>query len=66
MLVFEKCHRRHCFRVQIVDNNQLEDTEFFELRLFRSGLAESINLATDPTIVEIIDEDSKCLSNELL
>ena len=60
------CHRRHCFRVQIVDNNQLEDTEFFELRLFRSGLAESINLATDPTIVEIIDEDSKCLSNELL
>ena len=60
MLVFEKCQWKHYFGVQIVDNNQLEDTEFFELRLFRNGLAESITLVTDPTIVEIIDEDSKC------
>ena len=36
--VIEACHRVKCFSVGILDSNQLEDEEIFDISLFKRGL----------------------------
>ena len=63
-LVVEACHRVKCFSVGIVDSNQLEDQESFEISLFKNGLTDSIRIGSRKiATVAIRDDDSKLNNN---
>ena len=53
------CTSSHCFRVGIVDSNQLEDDETFDISLFRYGLDSDIIIGQQSTTITILDDDSK-------
>ena len=59
-LVVEACHREKCFSVGIVDSNQLEDEESFEVSLFKNGLTDNIRIGSRRIAkITIRDDDSK-------
>ena len=60
MVEFDECERRSCINIQIVDDELLENTEFFNLNLERNGLHERIRLDPVHGIVEITDNDGMC------
>ena len=60
MVEFNECERRSCISIPIVDDEVLENTEFFHLNLERNGLHERIQLDRVDGIVEITDNDGMC------
>ena len=59
-LRIEACHRRQCFCVGIMDSNQVEEEESFDISLFRNGLNSHIKIGRwSNTTVTILDDDSK-------
>ena len=57
---FNECERRSCINIPIVDDEVLENSEFFHLILERNGLHERIQLDPVDGIVEITDNDGMC------
>ena len=55
---FYTCRDISCVRIQIVDDEELEDTESFSISLLRNK-EEEFNISVDPStgVVEIIDDD---------
>ena len=53
------CTSGHCFRIGIVDSNQLEDDETFYISLFGNGLDSDITIGQQLTTITILDDDSK-------
>ena len=59
MIQIDACTRRRCFSVGIVDSNQLEGAESFDISLFRDGLNSDIIIGQGLTTITILDDDSK-------
>ena len=57
---FNACQRRRCISIPIVDDELLENTEYFNLTLERNGLHERIKLDPTDGVVQITDNDSMC------
>ena len=58
--VIEACHRVKCFSVGILDSNQLEDEEIFDISLFKNGLTDNIRIGSwRIATIMIRDDDSK-------
>ena len=55
---FYACQDISCVRIQIVNDEELEDTESFSISLLRNE-AEEVNITVDSStgVVEIIDDD---------
>ena len=64
-LQFGRCDRRRCFSIGIVDNDQLEEDEVFDISLFRNGLDRDILLGLRTATITITDDDSEieCKNN---
>ena len=59
-LEIEACQQRQCFSVGIVDSNQLEEEESFDISLFKNGLHNNIYIGPQSiTSITIRDDDSK-------
>ena len=59
-LQIEACQQRQCFSVGIVDSNQLEEEESFDISLLRNGLNINIHIGPQSiTTITIQDDDSK-------
>ena len=54
---FNECEQRSCINITIVDDEVLENIEYFNLTLERNGLHERIQLDPVDGIVEITDND---------
>ena len=51
---------RQCFNVTIIDDNDLEDTEYFSLNLTLSGEPSILVVVTpEDSTVEVTDDDRK-------
>ena len=59
MIQIDACTSHRCFMVGIVDSNQLEGTESFDISLFRDGLNSDITIGQQLTTITILDDDSK-------
>ena len=61
-LIFNDDTRRMCFNVTIVNDNESEQTESFNLQLEVDSASAtlSIDLMPEITTVHIVDDDCKC------
>ena len=57
---FDECERRSCINITIVDDEVLENTEYFNLTLERNGLHERIQLDPVDGLVQITNNDRMC------
>ena len=57
---FNECERRSCINIPIMDDEVLENTEYFNLTLERNGLHERIQLDPTDGLVQITDSDGIC------
>ena len=57
---FDECERRSCINITIVDDEVLEDIEYFNLTLERNGLHERIQLDPVDGLVQITNNDRMC------
>ena len=57
---FNECERRSCINIPIMDDEVLENTEYFNLTLERNGLHERIQLDPVDGLVQITDNDGIC------
>ena len=55
----DACSRSRCFIVRIVDSNQLEYDESFDISLFRYDPISDITIGQQLTTITILDDDSK-------
>ena len=59
-LTFNRCARRECVVVSIIDDTTLENSETFHITLERTpGLSSDITLDPVNGVVEITDNDGK-------
>ena len=58
-LVFGRCDRKHCASIRIIDNEVLEDSEMFSIRLFRNGLDDYFSVSRQSATVVITDDDGR-------
>ena len=58
----DACTRKSCFMIGIVDSNQLESDESFDISLYRNGLDSDITIGQQLTTITITDDDSKLYS----
>ena len=54
---FDECERRSCINIPIMDDELLENTEYFNLTLERNGLHERIQLDPVDGLVQITNND---------
>ena len=57
---FNECEQRSCINITIMDDDVLENTEFFNLTLERNGLHERIQLDPVDGLVQITNNDGTC------
>ena len=57
---FNECEQRSCINITIMDDDVLENTEFFNLTLERNGLHERIQLHPVDGLVQITNNDGTC------
>ena len=63
IIEFQRCDRRRCHYIGIVDSVMLEEEETFDLSLLRNGLDSAISLSQTLTTITIIDDDGTCESD---
>ena len=57
---FNECEQSSCINITIMDDDVLENTEFFNLTLERNGLHERIQLDPVDGLVQITNNDGTC------
>ena len=60
----DACTSSRCFIVGIVDSNQLEEAESFDVSLFRFGFSSDITIGQGLTTITILDDDSKLQNSD--
>ena len=67
VLMFSACERRQCLNVTITEDLVLEETEYFNATLTRTGSLDT-RITLDPVnaVINIIDNDSKISSMNLV
>ena len=59
IIQIDTCTSNRCFIIGIVDSNQLEAAESFDISLFRDGLNSDITIGQGLMTITILDDDSK-------